>query len=384
MSQAVDHKTFPQPPVPDDAQAQQRPAALLAAIVESSVDAIVSKDLNGIVTSWNQGAERIFGWTAAEMVGRPITTIIPPELREEETRILAKIQAGERIEHFETVRLRKDGTRLDVSLTISPVHGPEGIVGAAKIARDITEQKRLRAALHTTERLASVGRLAATVAHEINNPLEAVTNLIYLARQQPGLSERTLRYLNSADEELARVAHIAQQTLGFYRDSSEPVLIEVAAVIDDVLEIYERKFRYKGLEVERRIGDGLVVCVLQGELKQVLSNLIANAIDASPEGGRILVSARPWRNGESDVTGVRISVADVGAGIPMEHRQEIFAPFFTSKKDMGTGLGLWITKELLEKRGGRLRFRSRVGPRSGTVMTVFLPPTPAVALKKAV
>ena len=384
MSQAVDHKTFPQSPVPDDAQAQQRPAALLAAIVESSVDAIVSKDLNGIVTSWNQGAERIFGWTAAEMVGRPITTIIPPELREEETRILAKIQAGERIEHFETVRLRKDGTRLDVSLTISPVHGPEGIVGAAKIARDITEQKRLRAALHTTERLASVGRLAATVAHEINNPLEAVTNLIYLARQQPGLSERTLRYLNSADEELARVAHIAQQTLGFYRDSSEPVLIEVAAVIDDVLEIYERKFRYKGLEVERRIGDGLVVCVLQGELKQVLSNLIANAIDASPEGGRILVSARPWRNGESDVTGVRISVADVGAGIPMEHRQEIFAPFFTSKKDMGTGLGLWITKELLEKRGGRLRFRSRVGPRSGTVMTVFLPPTPAVALKKAV
>src|SRR5205807_6157007 len=137
---------------------------------------------------------------------------------------------------FHTVRVAKSGERLDVSLTISPVRDAGGkIIGAAKILRDITEQKRLEAALHTSERLASVGRLAATVAHEINNPLEAITNFIYLAKQQPGLSEKLQRYLTNADQELRRVAHIAQQTLGFYRDNSKAAELSVAELIGDVL-----------------------------------------------------------------------------------------------------------------------------------------------------
>src|SRR3954470_164688 len=148
-------------------------ALRLAAIVESSDDAIVSKDLNGLVTSWNKSAERIFGWTAEEIVGKSILTIIPPELHSDEPGILSRIRAGKRIEHFETVRMKKSGERVDISLTVSPVKDPQGnIIGAAKIARDITQQKKLEATLRTTERLASVGRLAATVAHEINNPLE--------------------------------------------------------------------------------------------------------------------------------------------------------------------------------------------------------------------
>src|SRR5579864_3497716 len=158
-------------------------ALRLAAIVESSDDAIASKDLNGIVTTWNRSAEKLFGYKAEEIIGKSITLIIPQELHQDENMILDKIRRGEKIEHFETVRVRKNGERIDVSLTISPMKNNFGkVIGAAKIVRDITEKKKIDRALRVTEKLAAAGRLAATVAHEINNPLEAVTNLIYLAR----------------------------------------------------------------------------------------------------------------------------------------------------------------------------------------------------------
>ncbi len=351
----------------------EQESQLLAAIVQSSDDAIASKDLNGIVTSWNKAAERMFGYKAEEIIGRPITTIIPAELHDDEPEILARIIAGQRIVHFETARITKAGERLNVSLTISPIKDKDGkIIGAAKIVRDVTAHKKLEAALHVSERLASVGRLAATVAHEINNPLEAVTNFIYLARHQPGLPEKVTRYLTAADQELRRVAHIAQQTLGFYRDNSRPATFALAKVVDDVLALYERKFKYKSLKLEKRIEPNLKIYGLEGELKQVLSNLIANASDASREGGRMIISARLSRHLRSG-KGVIISVADTGTGIAPEDKRKLFTPFFTSKQDVGTGLGLWITKDLLEKKGGRIRFRSRDTEPSGTVMTIFLP-----------
>jgi PAS domain S-box-containing protein len=346
----------------------------MAAIVESSDDAIISKDLNGIVTDWNRSAERIFGYEAAEIVGRPITVLIPWEFLNDENVILAKIRAGERVEHFQTVRLKKNGDRIDVSLTISPIRDQRGsIVGAAKIVRDITAQKKLEAALHISERLASVGRLAATVAHEINNPLESVINFIYIAKQHPEASEEIKRYLNSADTELRRVAHITQQTLGFYRDNSQPVVLVIADVIQDVLMIYERKCQYKMLNIEQRIEPGLTLNTVQGELKQILSNLISNAIDASKENGKIIIYARTSHHFPSDGSGIRITIADNGVGISDENKQKLFAPFFTTKAAVGTGLGLWITKELLEKKGGRILLRSADSGRSGTVMTIYLP-----------
>ena len=360
--------------MPDRGQPDIEWERLLAAIVESSDDAIVSKDLNGVVTSWNRGAERIFGYRPEEIVGKPITLIIPPELQDQEPYILAKIQAGERIEHFQTVRVAKDGRRLDVSLTVSPVKDSRGVViGAAKIARDITDQKKLEAAFHTNERLASVGRLAATIAHEINNPLEAVTNFIYLANQEPDLPENVGRYLSQADRELRRVTHLAQQTLGFYRDNFQPEPLAISEVIADVLAIYERKMASRGVKVETRVEPGLTIVASEGMLKQVLSNLIANAIDACDGDGKIVIRARPSRHFRDGRQGTRIIIADNGVGIAIEDQPRIFAPFFTTKRAVGTGLGLWISKELLEKRGGRLWFRSTQRRPSGTVMNIFVP-----------
>src|ERR1041385_1638153 len=212
----------------------------LAAIVESSDDAIISKNLQGIVTSWNPCAERTFGYKAEEIIGKPITTIIPTELQDDENRILATIARGERIEHFETVRRKKNGELIDVSLTISPIKDEQGkVIGAAKIARDITQRKRTEKALQMTEKLASVGRLAATVAHELNNPLEAVTNFIFLAQTTDNLPEPAKEYLTLADRELERVSHIAQQTLGFYRDRSALTVVDIRESLDDVLRGFE-------------------------------------------------------------------------------------------------------------------------------------------------
>lgn len=347
----------------------------LAAIVESSDDAIVSKDLTGVVTSWNAAAERILGYTAEEMVGRSILTIIPPELHGDEPEILRKIGAGERIEHFETIRVRKSGERIQASLTVSPVRDQHGtIIGAAKILRDITEQKKLEAALRTTERLASVGRLAATVAHEINNPLEAVTNLLYLACHDPGLPESVRTCLTTADDELKRVAHIARQTLGFYRDTSSPLRLSVAHAVGEILAIYDRRFHYKGMRVVTDIPAALSLCILEGEFKQIVSNLVSNAIDASPQDCRLSVRAWASRHPRTGAPGIRLVVSDQGTGIPRAIRKKVFTPFFTTKRDVGTGLGLWIVRDLLLRRGGSILCRSRAeGSRTGTVMMVFLP-----------
>ena len=350
----------------------------LAAIVESSDDAIVSKDLNGVITSWNAAAERILGYTAEEMIGKPVTTIIPLDLQRDETEILRRIQAGESIEHFETVRVTKSGQRIDVSLTISPVRDPHGtIIGAAKILRDVTRQKKLEAALRSTEHLAAVGRLAATVAHEINNPLEAVTNLIYLARQDTSLPESARVCLVMADEELKRVSHIARQTLGFYRDTSTPVWIDVPTAIDEMLAIYHRRLGYRQIGLRKEITAGLRVYALPGEFRQIISNLIVNAIDASSPGTTIDVRAWEASHPVTGARGIQLAVADQGVGIPESIRRQIFTPFFTTKKDVGTGLGLWIVKSMLVEAGGFIRCRSRVsipeGAGSGTVMMVFLP-----------
>ena len=267
-------------------------ALRLAAIVESSDDAIASKDLNGFITSWNRSAEKLFGYTAEEIVGKHITLIIPPELHHDEDMILSKIRRGEKIDHFETIRLHKNGERIEVSLTISPMKDDNGnVIGAAKIIRNITETNKIERALRTTEKLAAAGRMAATVAHEINNPLEAVTNLVYLAKRDLAKNERVAGYLELAGRELDRVAHITRQTLGFYRDTSSPVTLNVTETLDDLLLLYEKRFESRRIKVVKQYDKDLEITALAGEIRQAFSNLITNAIDAMPDGGTLVLRA---------------------------------------------------------------------------------------------
>jgi PAS domain S-box-containing protein len=349
--------------------------ARLAAIVESSDDAIVSKDLRGIVTSWNPAAERIFGYTADEMIGRSILKIIPPELQNDEARILDTIARGDRIDHFETVRRTKSGERIEVSLTISPVRDETGkIVGAAKIARDITQRKRAENALRVTERLAAVGRLAATIAHEINNPLEAVTNLIFLARERAA-NDEVREFLAAAEDELDRVSHLTKQTLGFYRETRGASAIQVGSLVHPLIAVFSTRTRNKAIDVQPEIRQDPEIHAVPGEIRQLIANLLSNSIDAVESGGRIRIrvsAASDWTNGHTP--GVRLTVADTGPGIPRDLREKLFEPFFTTKKDVGTGLGLWVCKSIVEKHHGRIQVKSSTRPgKSWTVFSVFLP-----------
>jgi PAS domain S-box-containing protein len=235
------------------------------------------------------------------------------------------------------------------------------------VTMDLTARRKAEEALRSSEKLAATGRLAATIAHEINNPLEAVTNFIYLAKTTEGISQNVQDYLEIADQELGRVSHIARQTLGFYRDSSGPTLIKVDELIHDVVNLYQRKLMYKSLDLVLDVAPGLEISGLAGEMRQVLSNLLANAIDACSDGGKIRIRARCSK----DDGRIRIAVADAGCGMNAEVRKKLFTPFFTTKSDVGTGLGLWVTKGMVEKAKGTIRVRSR--EHQGTVFRMAFP-----------
>jgi PAS domain S-box-containing protein len=243
------------------------------------------------------------------------------------------------------------------------------------VAIDVTRQKLAEESLRKNEKLATVGRLAATIAHEINNPLAGVTNLLYLLRTNESLDATAREYLALAEQELGRVTHISNQALGFYRDTKAPVPIDLGKAIRDIVALYQSKLSAKNIKVDIRCELKLEIIALAGEIRQVLSNLIVNAIDAMNPGGILRVHSRhsrEWKNG--GVAGVRFTISDTGCGISSEQRKSLFEPFYTTKQDVGTGLGLWISKQLIEKHGGSIRFRSSVrSSKHGTVFSVFLP-----------
>ena len=347
----------------------------LAAIVESSDDAIIGKDLNGVVTSWNPCAERMFGYKAEEMIGRSIRNIIPAELFPDEDRIMSAVARGERTEHFETARLTKDGERIDVSLTLSPVFSDhEEIVGVASISRDISQQKKIEKALHTSERLATVGKLAATIAHEINNPLEAVTNLVFLAQGCMGNGEGKI-FLEQAQQELARMALLTKQTLGFYRENKGARLLTLGELITPLVSVFSARARNKQVSIETDIRENPTLMGIPGEIRQLFANLLNNSIDAVGDRGRILIRlASAYEYKEHKRAGVRLTVCDNGPGIAPDVRKKLFEPFFTTKRDVGTGLGLWVSSNILRKHDGSIRLRSSVVPgKSWTVFSVFFP-----------
>jgi two-component system CheB/CheR fusion protein len=303
--------------------------------------------------------------------------LMPPDRVHEEPAILERIRRGEHIDHYESVRQRKDGTLIDVSLTISPIVNVRGqIVGASKIARDISERKLTEAALIKSEKLATAGRLAATLAHEINNPLQAVANLVDIWARSPGLDEQGKAYAAMAESELRRVNHLAQQALSFYRESAFPISVHVEETIDSVLSIYESRLEAKGIHVRKRYQlNDMTIRTYPGELRQVILALLLNAIEAVDAGGAIAVRARKesyWKN--PAIRGVRITISDNGGGIPAANIPRIFEPFFSTKGENGTGLGLWVASGIVDRSGGSILTRSSMQPgRRGTCFSIFLP-----------
>ncbi len=239
---------------------------------------------------------------------------------------------------------------------------------------DITDRKLAEEALVKSERFAAMGRLAGIIAHEINNPLEAISNAFYLLRDHPSLDEEARYYSKLAEEELARVAHITKQTLSFYRESQQVVAVSLAEVLENVIELQARRLQMNGITIERRIETTGKVQGYPVELKQVFLNLIGNAIQAMPSGGRLRVRLSKSKDRRTGRSGVRASICDTGTGICPEHAKKIFEPFFSTKDAKGTGLGLWISKGIVQKYEGTIRFRSIYNAQgSATCFSVFIP-----------
>ena len=341
-------------------------------------DAVIATDKNGSVTYVNQIAEELTGIKLKDAKGQPIHQVFPifnEHTRKPVDNPVAKVLESGLIMGLanHTVLQRRDGELIPIEDSAAPIYDDNHqLLGVVMVFRDVTLEKQSQSVMRKAEKLAAAGRLAATMAHEINNPLEAVTNLIYIVRRTANLPDETQSYLAMAEQELDRVSHITRQTLGFYRDSSEPGPVEMRGVIESVLKIYDNKIRSKSVGLELELAECPAIFGLQGEMKQLIANLVSNAADAIGHGGKIRIVMAPATHKHS--SGVELKVEDNGPGISTEHRTHIFEPFFTTKKDVGTGLGLWVSKEIAERHGGHIEVSSgKESNLGGAVFTVFLP-----------
>jgi len=313
-------------------------------------------------------------------LGRTLPEVLPPSVANQLERTVLDV-----FEHDKPVRdLEVSGsTELDSRVwtwiaSAYPIHTTSSQVRwVGLIVMDASDRKRSEEALRKTEKLAATGRLAASIAHEINNPLEAITNLLYLLSNHAQLQEPAISYVNMAEHEVRRISEITQQTLRFYRQSTLPARANLAELLDSVLSLHQGRLRNLGIAVEKRYDSNTSLYCFAGELRQVFANLIGNAIDAMPAGGRLVLRARrsqDWTNPSR--LGVRFQVADTGSGMTPEVQKHIFEPFFTTKEVTGTGLGLWVTSEIVAKHKGSIRVRShsgKLGGQSGTIFELFFP-----------
>ena len=339
--------------------------------------ALVQLDPQLRFTSWNPGAERIFGYSSDDAIGKPFSLLLSPEDREAQLRCteISNLESDGRHEDARWL-VHKNGTRIWARWVTEPIRNKEGVItGMAKVLRDETDRLKTEMSLRQSEKLVVVGRMASSIAHEINNPLEAVTNLMYLARRGV-ISPEVGEILEMADRELARVSHIATATLRFHRQTAEPDIVDVEEILESVLVLYEGRLKSMGVSVERRYSLHPSISCHAVEIRQVIANLVSNASDAmlkNTAAPRLVVRLRMARDPVSGQEGVRVMIADSGVGIHESVRNHVFEPFFTTKSETGTGLGLWLSAETVTKHHGVLRFRSRTqGRYRGTVFSLFL------------
>ena len=345
--------------------------ARLSAIIDSCDDAIVAKTLDGTITAWNRGAELIFGYTETEALGRHISLIIPEDRRQEEDDVLARLRRGEKIDHFETIRQTKDGRRIEVSLTVSPVRNAAGrIIGASKVARDITDRKRQEQLLRDADR--AKDEFLATLSHELRTPLNAILGWARIARNQWGTVERALEIIERNAKQQAR---LIDDLLDMSRIVNGKLQLQVASVdiphvIVGAVDSLRLQAEAKGVGLDLRIGDELpLILADEQRLHQVFSNLVENAIKFTPKGGRVAVEVR------KTTSRVEIRVIDTGGGISTEFLSHVFEPFRQNggaSDRKGLGLGLAIVRRLVELHGGTVGAESE-GEGKGAVFSVTLP-----------
>ena len=352
-------------------------ALRLAAIVASADDAIVAKDLQGIITSWNPAAERMFGFTADEAIGRSITIIIPEEYLPEEQYVLSRVRQGLGVDHYETIRRRKDGSRIEISLTVSPIRMPDGtIIGASKIARDITEQKRLQRAADEANRMKD--EFLAVLSHELRTPLNTVLGYARMLRQDRfGLDaeqrEKALEVLERNADALAKlvgdVLDTSRVITGKLRLKVERFALD--AIVRDAVETVQPTADAKGVAIYATLRPDVEIQGDSDRMRQVTWNLLSNAIKFTPAGGRVLVSL------DRTTGDVVLKVSDTGIGITKEQMPMIFQRFWQGEGGLtrehgGLGIGLALVRHLVELHGGSVAVQSE-GLNSGSTFIVTLP-----------
>ena len=341
-------------------------------------DGVIATDERGLVSFLNPIAERLTGTSLAQAQGMKIGEVFPifneATNKPIENPVDTVLAAGNIVglaNH--TVLRHREGHLLPIEDSAAPIKDDSGrLIGVVLVFHDASRERSLQEVLRRTEKLATAARLAATVSHEINNPLESIGNLIFIARTNPDTPRQVVEQLQLAEQELARVSHIARQTLGFYRESTSPTSVDIPTLIRSVLALYANKLQTKQIQTQLTLEECPPITGLAGEIQQLISNIISNAIDAVPAKGTLKIETLLMATG--DGKSIRLKVEDDGPGIAPENLPRIFEPFFTTKKDVGTGLGLWVCKEIAERHGGSVQAQSiSANGSKGAVFTVLLP-----------
>ena len=353
------------------------------ALLDSAGEGIWGVDLNGDCTFVNRAALAMLGYSSAdELVGRNMHDLVHhhyPDGRPypaHECSVYNVFWQNEPFSNQSDHVFRKDGSLFYAEMSAQPIIVAGETRGAVVTFRDVTQARLAEEALRRSEKLAAVGQLASSIAHEINNPLEAVINLLYLVRTAETVDDMRT-YASLAEQEIARISDITMQTLRFHKAQTVTTPVDLHETIPAILRLYSSRFAARKVEVKLRLRKTPHAMVLEGELRQVLNNLIRNAYDAMPGGGKLHVRLRPARCPITSIPGLRICIADTGTGFLPKMKKTIFEPFNTSKEVTGNGLGLWISKGIVDKHKGRIKMRSRQQADSsdahGTLFSLWLP-----------